>query len=109
MKVPELYVEEDPLNSPRKIIYDDSNPSCNNGSLFKMFATSDNIEKFLVSGLTMVKINPTMRLYDAIMRQYIRSEMKVTVTDVETKWKERCWGCHEPPAAPLPYNSLSVV
>jgi len=92
MKGVELFSDEDPTTTTRQLHHGARVTSGNNAKMFKVYATPTHVEKFLVSGLTMVKVNPTMRLYDAIMRRYIRTEMGVTVTDVESKWKERCWG-----------------
>ena len=88
-----LYKHEDPEKTSRTLIMCKPYSTMDRIKLFKVYATEAQVEKYLVTMLGMVRVRPTVRMYDVIMRQYIRCKLKLTLTDLEAKWRERCWHC----------------
>ena len=97
MKHIELYAKEDPTTTQRRLFFSHNNDSvCQTlAKVFKTFGNSKHVEKLMVSALSMYCLNPCIKMYDILMREYIKREFEVVVQDIEEKWKERCWNCEK--------------
>ena len=49
------------------------------------------VEKYLVFALECIGLNPSVRMYDMLMRKYLKKEFGVEVQDLVTKWTKKCW------------------
>ena len=88
MKHIELYAKEDPTTTQRRLFFSQNNDSvCQTlAKVFKTFGNSKHVEKLLVSALSMYCLNPCIKMYDILMREYIKREFKVVVENIEEKW-----------------------
>ena len=51
-----------------------------NLKLFREYTTGSNVEKFLVFNLHFCDLNPTVKMYDILMREFIANQVWLTVT-----------------------------
>ena len=91
----DLYVNEDPTTTKRKLFFSQSSESvCQTLSqVFKTFGKKQHIEKLLVSVLSMHLLNPCIKMYDILMKEYIKREYNLVPENLEEKWKNQCWSC----------------
>ena len=91
----DLYVNEDPTTTKRKLFFSQNSESvCQTLSkVFKTFGNTKNIEKLLVCVLSMHLLNPCIKMYDILMKEYIKQEYTVVPENLEEKWKNQCWSC----------------
>ena len=61
--------------------------------IFKAYANSRNIEKYLVSCFRTVQVNPSIKMYDIVMRDFMQRVMGKPVVHIEEKWAQQCWYC----------------
>ena len=71
-------------------------------NVFKTFGNSVQIEKLLVSVLSMHLLNPSIKMYDILMKEYIKREYGVVTENLEEKWKIQCWSCEKKDEAKSP-------
>jgi hypothetical protein len=69
-----------------------------NLKVFRTYVTNDDtggemVEKYLVFALECIGLNPSVRMYDMLMRKYLKKEFGVDVQDLVTKWTKKCWSC----------------
>ena len=100
----DLYVNEDPTKTKRKLFFSQNSESvCQTLSkIFSTFGTSKYIEKLLVSVLSMHLLNPSIKMYDILMKEYIKREFGVVAENLEEKWKVQCWSCEKKDDAKTP-------
>ena len=100
----DLYVNEDPTATKRKLFFSQNSESvCQTLSkVFKTFGNSLHIEKLLVSVLSMHLLNPSIKMYDILMKEYIKREFGVVCENLEEKWKVHCWSCGKKDEAKSP-------
>ena len=93
----DLYVNEDPTTTKRKLFFSQNSESvCQTLSkVFKTFGKPQHIEKLLVSVLSMHLLNPSIKMYDILMKEFIKREFGVLPENLEEKWKKQCWSCCE--------------
>ena len=48
----------------------------------------------MVSCLQLTQVSPGLKLYDILMREYLRRVHGKIVVDLEAKWRATCWSCH---------------
>ena len=91
----DLYVKEDPTTTKRKLFFSQNSESvCQTLSeVFKTFGNKQEIEKMLVSVLSMHLLNPCIKMYDILMKEFIKREYKLVPENLEEKWKNQCWSC----------------
>ena len=94
-KHPDLYVQEDPITTKRKLFFAQNSESvCQTLSkVMKTFGNSKHIGKFLASVLGMHLLNPCIKMYDILIKEYIKREFGVVPENLEEKWKGQCWSC----------------
>ena len=52
------------------------------------------MEKFLVFNLHFCDLNPTVKMYDILMREFVANNHNSKPVDLEEKWAKMCWSCH---------------
>jgi len=68
-----------------------------NLKLFREYTTGSNVEKFLVFNLHFCDLNPTVKMYDILMREFIANQFPETkLENLEAKWSKMCWSCCKP-------------
>ena len=65
-------------------------------TVFRTYVTNDDtngdmVEKYLVFALECIGLNPSVRMYDMLMRKFLKEEFGVEVQDLVTKWTKKCW------------------
>ena len=106
----DLYVKEDPTATQRKLFFSqNSDAVCKTlATVFKTFGNKKQIEKLLTSALSMHLLNPSIKLYDILMKDYIKKEYHVVIPDLEGKWKNKCWNCEKEANVNLSLQCCSV-
>ena len=51
------------------------------------------MEKYLVFALECIGLNPSVKMYDLLMRKYIKEVFNVEICDLAQKWAQKCWSC----------------
>jgi len=69
-----------------------------NLKVFRTFVTNDTVsgelvEKYLVFALECIGLNPSVKMYDLLMRKYIKEEFGIEILDLVEKWSLKCWNC----------------
>ena len=64
-----------------------------NLKIFREYHTDANIEKYLVFSLHHVELNPTVKMYDILMRHFLENAYNAKPEDLISKWKLKCWNC----------------
>ena len=50
-------------------------------------------EKYVLSCLQLSQVVPGLKMYDILMREYVRRVHGKIVPDLDAKWKAQCWSC----------------
>ena len=93
------YVREDPWKTKHKLYLGQESQTSkvsqtvHNLKIFREYHTDANIEKYLVFSLHHVELNPTVKMYDILMRQYLESTYNLKPEDLINKWISKCWNC----------------
>ena len=67
-----------------------------NLKLFREYTVGQNVEKFLVFNLAFCDLNPTVKMYDILMQNFIKEKFPGAKLDnIEEKWTKLCWFCHK--------------
>ncbi len=95
------YVKEDPLKSRHKLYLgspEAMETTKHNLKVYRTFISEDlkngeGVEKYLVFALECIGLNPSVKMYDLLMRKYLKDEHGFQVDDLVDKWSSRCWSC----------------
>ena len=100
------YRREDPLKSNLKVYLGQDTQTdehwhsrlIHNMKIFKDFTKAENSEKFLVFSMKHCDLNPTVAMFDILMKeflanQYSLSQEKIQELDLARKWSSICWSC----------------
>ena len=93
------YVRENPWKTKHKLYLGQESDSTqvsqtvHNLKVFREYHTEENIEKYLVFSLHHAELNPTVKMYDIIMRHFLETEFNAKPENLVTKWKLKCWCC----------------
>ena len=95
------YVREDPWKTKHRLYLGQESQTSShqfsqtihNLKIFREYHTDENVEKYLVFSLHHVELNPTVKMYDVIMRHYLENQFGVHPEDLIDKWKQKCWCC----------------
>ena len=91
------YVKEDPWKTKHRLYIGQEaqhvSQTVHNLKIFREYHKKDNIEKYLVFSLHHVDLNPTVKMYDILMRHFLETEFNAKPEDLVTKWQLRCWCC----------------
>ena len=68
-----------------------------NFRIYREYGNGDNIEKFVVFAFESAELNPSVRMYDLLMRDYLKRRFGAEPEDLEEKWSRRCWNCGRSP------------
>lgn len=91
MKDKRLYVKEDPSETKRKLFMDNTSESHPDLKSYEIFTSSqDNLEKLLVF---MLQWNPRVKMYDILMRHYLKTKYNIIMENFEITYKDICWKC----------------
>ena len=75
-----------------------TNTTRHNLKVFRTYVTNDDtdgemVEKYLVFALLFARLNPSVKMYDLLMRKYLKEEFGTELQDLVTKWTNTCWSC----------------
>ena len=93
------YVRENPWKTKHKLYLGQESDSTqvsqtvHNLKVFREYHTEENNEKYLVFSLHHAELNPTVKMYDIIMRHFLETEFNAKPENLVTKWKLKCWCC----------------
>ena len=95
------YLKTDPITTHLKLylgLEEAVDTTRHNLKVFRTFITNDTddqklIEKYLVFALECIGLNPSVKMYDLAMRNFLKSEFQVEVEDLVSKWAQKCWTC----------------
>ncbi len=106
MRHRDLYVKEDASTTKRKVFFgEDKFVAVEKGgrrriamphslAVYREYGGSpSNVEKYIVAALQTAQMNPCVKMYDIVMRDYLQRQHGVTVENLEEKWRRRCWQC----------------
>ena len=74
------YVREDPFKSKLRLYLGDEDSHqqhLHNFRVFREYGNNDNVEKYLVFAFASAELNPTVKMYDILMREYLKKEFGV--------------------------------
>jgi hypothetical protein len=104
----DLLLKENPATTERKVCFADDKFAAvasggkrriampKNLQIYVAYCSSDaGVEKHLVANLRVVKMNPSVKLYDVAMRDYIQRLHGKSIVSLEEKWQMRCWQCEK--------------
>jgi len=81
-----------------------------NLKLFRDYTLGQNVEKFLVFNLHFCDLNPTVKMYDLLMREFLKAKFPGSQQpDLEQKWSRICWSCFVDQAAAVTSEVTSEV
>ena len=95
------YLKTDPISTHLKLYLGSDealNTTRHNLKVFRTFITNDTddqklIEKYLVFALECIGLNPSVKMYDLRMRNYLKNQFQIEVQDLVEKWAKKCWTC----------------
>ena len=95
------YVKTDPLTTKLNLYVGSKetiDTTRHNLKVFRTYVTDDDtkgdmVEKYLVFALECIGLNPSVKMYDLLMRKYLKGEFGVEVQDLVVKWAKKCWFC----------------
>ena len=70
-----------------------ANTVVHNYRIFRDYGNNDHVEKFVVFAFDCVELNPSVKFYDILMRDYLKSKFNIEPEDLHSKWATRCWSC----------------
>jgi len=93
------YKKTDPLTTNLNLYLgseESTDTTRHNLKVFRTYVTNDDtegdmVEKYLVFALECIGLNPSVRMYDMLMRKYLKKEFGVEVQDLVSKWTKKCW------------------
>ena len=95
------YVKDDPITTKLKLylgLEEAIETTKHNLKVFRTFVTLDKngdlVEKYLVFALEVIGLNPSVKMYDLLMRNYLKNQ-GFEIEDLVQKWRMRCWSCSE--------------
>ena len=93
------YAEENPFSADckRRLYMGQENAEMrqtvrHNFRIYREYANNQQAEKFVVFALAAQELNPCVRMYDILMREWIKERKLTQPVDLENKWSSRCWG-----------------
>ncbi len=91
------YSKEDPFKSKLRLYLGQEGSLTetvrHNFRIYRAYANNSAAEKFVVLALGCAKLNPGVKMYDLIMRAYLKQRYGLEPEDLELKWTARCWTC----------------
>lgn len=63
--------------------------------MYRDYGNNSNVEKFIVFSFVCAELNPSVKMYDILMRDYLKAEFGVVPEDIVEKWNRRCWNCEK--------------
>merc|ERR1719510_2276140 len=93
------YVRENPWKTKHKLYLDQESQTAtmsqtlHNLKIFREYHNVENFEKYLVFTLSYVELNPTVKMYDILMRHFLKTQFDVEPEDLAAKWSKKCWAC----------------
>ncbi|TRY69539.1 hypothetical protein TCAL_15158 [Tigriopus californicus] len=64
-----------------------------NFKIFREYGNDVHIEKFVIFAFECSDLNPCVRMYDILMREYFKNHYQVEINSLEHKWERQCWNC----------------
>ena len=97
------YLKTDPISTKLNLYLgseESTDTTRHNLKIFRTFVTNDKdgqlVEKYLVFALECIGLNPSVKMYDLLMRKFIKDEFQIEIQDLVAKWSNKCWTCYTP-------------
>ncbi|XP_059086514.1 uncharacterized protein LOC131883151 isoform X1 [Tigriopus californicus] len=91
------YAKEDPFKTKLRLYLgqEDGLPETvkHNFKIFREYGNDVHIEKFVIFAFECSDLNPCVRMYDILMREYFKNHYQVEINSLEHKWERQCWNC----------------
>jgi hypothetical protein len=95
------YRNVDPLKSNLKLYLGSKETTVTTRHNLKVFRTyithdtsgGDLVEKYLVFALECANLNPSVKMFDILMRKFFKDDLNIPVGDLVYKWRSLCWSC----------------
>ena len=95
------FVKEDPFKTKIKMYLGEEDTLAetvkHNFRIFRDYGNNENIEKFVVFALSSAELNPSVKMFDILMRDVLKEKFQLEPIDLESKWSKQCWNCFKSP------------
>ena len=97
---PEAYIKEDIRKTQLRLYYGQEEGTTHrfshNHRVFLAYGDTDNnVEKLMSYMFRFSCLNLGLKIYDSLMRDFLRAEYGAFPEDLEEKWERRCWNCEK--------------
>lgn len=94
------YLKTDPITTDLKLYLGSEEAvetTRHNLKVFRTYVSNDTtgnlVEKYLVFALECIGLNPSVKMYDLLMRKYLKEAFNFDIKDLVIKWQSKCWTC----------------